>query len=69
MLNALKIEDSVGQTYELGGPYEYTMLQIFEILFNIIGKKPNLTYCNYEMMYKLASIIPNFEFFSRELMI
>ena len=45
------------------------MLQVYEILFNMLGKKPNLVHANYELLYTLASIIPNWKFFSREVMI
>jgi uncharacterized protein YbjT (DUF2867 family) len=34
MINALKLEESIGQTYDLGGPHTYTYNEIYEIFAN-----------------------------------
>jgi len=35
-----------GRTYELGGPNVLSMLDIYEIMFNIMKFKPKLAYVN-----------------------
>lgn len=30
MHNALKMDESIGQTYDLGGPHTYTMYEMYE---------------------------------------
>lgn len=45
-LNALKMKESAGQTYELGGPHVLTNLQIYEILYNLMGRPPKLAHVN-----------------------
>jgi NADH dehydrogenase (ubiquinone) 1 alpha subcomplex subunit 9 len=44
LLNALKMPETVGQTYELGGPHVYSMLQIYETIFNYIERPPHLVH-------------------------
>lgn len=36
VLNALKLPETVGKTYELGGPFVYTRKEIYEIICNYI---------------------------------
>ena len=33
--NAIKMDETIGKTYELGGPHIYTEKQLFEIMMNI----------------------------------
>lgn len=40
MGNALKQDETIGQTYDLGGPHEYTVHEYYEMLFNICQIKP-----------------------------
>ena len=47
VLNCLKMEETKGQTYELGGPHTYTYEEIYEQFFNQTGIKP------YTAVYKL----------------
>lgn len=35
MLNALKMDESIGQTYDLGGPHIYNYEEIYEEFFNV----------------------------------
>lgn len=35
MINSLKMDETVGQTYDLGGPHVYTVHEYYEMLFNI----------------------------------
>ena len=44
VLNALKLEESKGKTYELGGPHVLTMLEFYEIIFNFMKIQPSLVY-------------------------
>ena len=44
LLNALKLENSKGKTYELGGPHALSMLEIYEIIFNTMKIRPTLGY-------------------------
>ena len=40
IMNALKMEESIGQTYDLGGPHSYTYEDIYEQFFNLTEIKP-----------------------------
>jgi NADH dehydrogenase (ubiquinone) 1 alpha subcomplex subunit 9 len=40
ILNCIKMEETIGQTYELGGPHIYTYNEIYEMFFNICNIKP-----------------------------
>jgi NADH dehydrogenase (ubiquinone) 1 alpha subcomplex subunit 9 len=39
-INALKDDNTIGQTYDLGGPHTYTTQEYYEMLFNICQIKP-----------------------------
>ena len=43
VLNALKLEESIGQTYDLGGPHVYTYEEMYEMFFNYSMVKPYTT--------------------------
>ena len=34
-LNALKMEETIGQSYDLGGPHTYSYQEIYEMFFDI----------------------------------
>lgn len=68
VLNALKLENSKGKTYELGGPHALTMLEIYEIIFNIMKLRPSLAYLNPQYMEVIAKYIYNWPYFSLELL-
>jgi NADH dehydrogenase (ubiquinone) 1 alpha subcomplex subunit 9 len=40
VLNCLKMEETIGQTYDLGGPHTYTYEEMYEQFFNQCGIKP-----------------------------
>lgn len=67
MLNALKLEESKGQTYELGGPHVLSMLEIYEIIFNIMKIRPTIGYINPELCKLIAKYIYNWGYFGLEL--
>lgn len=46
LLNALKLPETAGRTYELGGPNVYSMLEAYDILHNYIEQPPKLAYFN-----------------------
>lgn len=69
VLNALKLHESRGQTYELGGPHVYSMLEIYEIIYNILQREPKLVYVPHEYATWLAQYIKNWEFFNLDYMI
>lgn len=48
VINALKMEETAGQTYELGGPHSYTYEEIYEQFFNTTGVKPYTAVVKYE---------------------
>lgn len=61
--------ETVGKTYELGGPHVYSMLEIYEIIFNIIQRRPKLVYFPHEIATKVAQHFKNWEFFNYDYMI
>lgn len=40
ILNSLKMEETIGQSYDLGGPHTYSYNEIYEMFFNYAGVKP-----------------------------
>mmetsp|Transcript_8921 Transcript_8921/g.6689 ORF Transcript_8921/g.6689 Transcript_8921/m.6689 type:complete len:384 (+) Transcript_8921:1-1152(+) len=40
ILNCLKMEETIGQSYDLGGPHTYTYQELYEQFFNITLVKP-----------------------------
>ena len=40
IMNALKMEESIGETYDLGGPHVYDFKEIYEMFFNYSMVKP-----------------------------
>lgn len=65
VLNALKLENSKGKTYELGGPHALNMLEVYEIMFNMMKIRPKLGYLDPEYMQVIAKYIYNWPFFSQ----
>lgn len=39
-VNCLRMDETVGQVYELGGPHVYTWDEVYEELYNVTGVKP-----------------------------
>lgn len=66
VLNALKLEESKGKTYEIGGPHALTMLEIYEIIFNIMRIRPTIGYVKPEPLMFLGKYIYNWPYFNLE---
>lgn len=66
VLNALKLEESKGKTYELGGPHAFSMLEIYEIIFNTMRIRPTLGYLDPEPWEVLSKYVYNWPYFSQE---
>lgn len=69
VLNALKMPETAGNTYDLGGPNQYTRLEVYEVLHNIISKPPKLAYFPYEIATRVAENFYNWENFSLDMMV
>ena len=52
VLNCLKMEETIGQTYELGGPHTYNYNEIYEMFFNISNIKPYSSVVKLEDAYE-----------------
>ena len=68
VLNALKLEESKGKTYELGGPHVLSMLEIYEIIFNIMRIRPTIGYIDGDAAKFVAKYIYNWPYFSLQMM-
>jgi len=65
VMNALKMPETVGKTYELGGPHVYSMKEICEIVYNKIGKPPVLRSIPYKTASRFFSYFPHAHGFTR----
>ncbi len=52
VINALKMEETIGQTYDLGGPHTYTYEEIYEQFFNCTGVKPYTSVVKFEEAFE-----------------
>jgi len=50
--NCLKMEETIGQSYDLGGPHSYSYLDIYEQFFNLTEIKPYSTVVKLEQAYE-----------------
>ena len=59
IVNALKMDETIGQTYDLGGPHTYTYEEIYEQFFNLTEIKPYTVTVPFEeaIMYKNYSLL------------
>eukprot|EP01017_Pseudomicrothorax_dubius_P005581 TRINITY_DN1143_c0_g2_i1.p1 TRINITY_DN1143_c0_g2~~TRINITY_DN1143_c0_g2_i1.p1 ORF type:complete len:361 (+),score=105.14 TRINITY_DN1143_c0_g2_i1:28-1110(+) len=64
VLNALKLHETRGKTYEIGGPNVYTMLEVYELLHNLTRRECKLAYVPKKWAMKFAESIYNWEFFN-----
>jgi len=53
IMNCLKMEETRGQSYDLGGPHEYTYQEIYEMFFDITQIKPYSTVVPLEDAYEM----------------
>ena len=51
IMNCLKMEETMGQSYDLGGPYTYTYQDIYEQFFNMSLIKPYSVVLSLEKAY------------------
>ncbi len=65
LLNAIKMPDTDGKIYELGGPNIYTMRQVYEILQNTIKMPMKFIKINRKLALTTTKYI-GFDFFSHE---
>jgi len=68
VLNALKLEETKGKTYELGGPHQLAMLEIYEIMFNILKVRPTIAYANPAPFELIGKYIYNWPHFNLEML-
>ena len=59
--NILQLDNSMGQTYELGGLHRYTLKELLEFLSNSMNHRPRYISYSYEDFMKL-NLSPNFNF-------
>jgi NADH dehydrogenase (ubiquinone) 1 alpha subcomplex subunit 9 len=64
VLNALKLEESCGQIYEIGGPSVYTQLELYEIMMNQLNRNVSLKYFDNKIAKKVAEHILNWRYFN-----
>lgn len=55
--------ETVGKVYELGGPHVYSMLEVYEILYNILEKEPKVAYFNRDIALAVGRIVVIIDFF------
>jgi uncharacterized protein YbjT (DUF2867 family) len=66
-MNALRLPESIGKTYELGGPQVYTQKEILEIIFNKIGFPPNLKSFRFNQAHRFMTWMPHAHGLSRHM--
>lgn len=49
--------ETIGKVYELGGPNVYSMLEVYEVLYNIIEREPKIAYFNRGLALTIGKII------------
>lgn len=54
VVNALKMPETIGQTYELGGPHVYSLLECYELMHNVVQRPPKLAYVNKNTLLKIG---------------
>jgi dTDP-4-dehydrorhamnose reductase len=59
VINALKLTESQGKTYELGGPHVLSTLEMHEIIFNTLKVQPKLVHVNPDIAMKVAKYLYN----------
>ena len=52
MLQCLKMEETIGQSYDLGGPHIYTYQEVYEQFFNLTNIKPYTAVVKLEDAYE-----------------
>jgi len=52
IINCLKMEESIGETYDLGGPHNYTYEEIYQMFFDVTNIKPYTSTVKLENAYE-----------------
>lgn len=60
IFNALRLPESAGQTYELGGPHVYSQKEMLEIIFNKLDRPANVKSYPYEKAFRIMRRMPHF---------
>ena len=63
VLNAIKLTNSMGKTYEIGGPHVYTIKELYEIMMNILQKPLTFAKINKSLALKL-SLLKSWQYFN-----
>ena len=53
ILNCLKMDETIGKSYDLGGPPDYSYKEIYEMFFNITQIKPYTNLVKFEDAYAM----------------
>jgi NADH dehydrogenase (ubiquinone) 1 alpha subcomplex subunit 9 len=61
--------ETIGKVYELGGPNVYSMLEVYEVLYNIIEREPKIAYFNRGLALTIAEKILNWRHFNKEMIL
>jgi len=56
-LNALKLPETVGGVYELGGPHVYSLLECYELMHNVVQRPPKLAHIDKKLLLKVGIFI------------
>lgn len=64
VLNALKMHETCGRTYELGGPHVFSRRELYEIMINVLNRPIALQHFNKDMAKWLARAVINWRYFS-----
>ncbi len=51
-LNCLKMDETIGESYDLGGPHTYTYREMYEMFFNYSLVKPYSAEVKLELAYE-----------------
>ena len=63
VIAALKLPESKGQIYELGGPHVYTLHELFDVMTNCYRRKISYAHLNKDLMSTIAKNVISTEYF------
>lgn len=53
IINCLKMEETIGESYDLAGPHDYTYREIYQMFFDICQIKPYTAEVKLELIYEM----------------